>query len=284
MNESFISYSRKDKEFVERIFAALQKTGIDPWMDSDDIPVASRWKQEILVGIQYCHNFLYVISPDSVISEYCDMELDHALALNKRIIPIAKQLCPNIRESISELNWIFFDNFDEGISNLLEILDSPLGTSFGDRLDAQIRISDPLGERTFPLYRNEYRMGRNPQAEFAEAGLFFLGDDATSKRQATLKRREGRWLVVDGEILFNRQGKPETYNPSRNGVIIHRCNSKGKIISRERLRPLQMRPLSHGDIVVFSTNTSFIYEEINPEIGYKKLENDQRDTEAAPES
>jgi hypothetical protein len=170
MNETFISYSRKDKEFVRAVIESLKQTGIDLWIDEADIPAAAVWKQEILVGIQFAHNFVYVISPDSVESEYCNLELDYALSLNKRIIPIVARLCNNIRPAISELNWIFFDDFNEGIECLLELLDSPLGRTLGNRIDSQIRITDKLGQRTFPLYRNQYRIGRNPSAEFSEAG------------------------------------------------------------------------------------------------------------------
>jgi hypothetical protein len=278
MNETFISYSRKDKEFVRAIIQSLQETGIDLWLDESDIPAASKWKQEILVGIQFAHNFIYVISPDSVESEYCNLELDYALSLNKRIIPIVCRLCRDIRPAISELNWIFFDDFSEGIESLLELLDSPLGTTFGNRIDSQIRITDKLGQRTFPLYRNQYRIGRNPSAEFSEAGLFRLGDESVSRTHATLLRKEGRWLVIDGLILFNERGKPISYNKSRNGLLVKRLSEKGRLLSSEPLRPMQLRPLSNGDVVQLTSDTSFIYEEISPENQFRMIESDDRDT------
>jgi hypothetical protein len=278
VNETFISYSRKDKEFVGTVVQSLQKTGIDLWIDEADIPAASIWKQEILVGIQFAHNFIYVISPDSIESEYCNLELDYALSLNKRIIPIVARLCSDIRPAISELNWIFFDDFKEGIESLLELLDSPLGTTLGNRIDSQIRITDKLGQRTFPLYRNQYRIGRNPSAEFSEAGLFRLGDESVSRCHATLLRREGRWVIVDGLIKFNERGKPTSYNKSRNGVIVKRLSEKGKLLSSDPLRPMQLRPLSQGDVIVLTPDTSFIYEEISPDNQFRLIEGDDRDT------
>ena len=278
MNEAFISYSRKDKEFVQRIFDSLKATGIDPWMDADDIPPASKWKQEVLVAIQYCHNFVYAISPDSIVSEPCNMELDYALSLNKRIIPIVCRLAPNVRESVGELNCIFFEDFNSGLEQLLEILDSPLGQTYGDRLDSQIRITDKLGQRTFPLYRNKYLVGRNPTAEFSEAGILNIGDAAVSRCHCTLQRRDGRWLIIDGLIRFNERGKPVEYIKSSNGTVIKKFSEKGRLLSSDPLRPMQLRPLSHGDVIQLTTATSFLYEEVNPESEYRKIEADDTPT------
>lgn len=277
-NETFICYSRKDLDFIDKLENGLRAASIDPWIDREDIPVASRWRQEIAVAIQFCHNLLYVISPNSVKSEYCDKELDRALELNKRIIPIVCQLSPDIRPAVSELNWIFFDDFEQGLKNLLELLDSPLGVSFGDRLDCQIRISDRYGNRIFPLYRNQYRIGRNPQGSYAESGLFFLGDAKVSKTHATLLRKDGRWVILDGLAIFNERGRPIAYTPSANGVSIERLNEKGRVVSAGGVRPLQMRPLIHGEIARLSPETSFIYEEISPEHQYRRIEGDDKDT------
>lgn len=277
-NETFISYSRRDAVFIEKLFNAFKQNGIDCWLDKEDIPKASQWKQEILVGIQFCQNFIYAISPDSIISDYCNLELDHALALNKRIIPIvAREPIMGVRLAVAELNYIFFNDFDQGLASLLELLDSPLGTTFGDRLDSQIRVIDRLGERTFPLYRNQYYMGRNPKGEFSSAGLFYIGDDSVSRHHATLVRRDGRWCVLDGQVDFNYRGKPTDYKRSTNGVLIERMGG-GKLISKHKVRPLQFYPLAHGDIVRLSPETSFIYEEISPDHEYRRIEADDRET------
>lgn len=266
-NETFISYSRRDAAFIEKLFNALKQNGIDCWLDKEDIPKASKWKQEILVGIQFCQNFVYAISPDSINSEYCDLELDHALALNKRIIPIVvREPVIGARLAVAELNYIFFDDFDQGLSSLLELLDSPLGTTFGDRLDSRIRVFDRLGERTFPLYRNLYYIGRNPSAAFSMGGLFYVGagDEYVHRHHATLVRKDGRWCAVSGRIAFSATGKPTEYKESANGVHVERMKD-GKLVYKQKLRSLQFRPLIHDDIVRLSPETSFIYEEISPD-------------------
>lgn len=268
MNETFISYSRVDKEFVSMLVAHLRNIGIDPWIDNEDIPSASLWKQEVLVGIQFCHNFIYIISPESVQSQYCDMELDHALALNKRIIPVVARDCPfkDVRPPIRELNAIFFNDFQDGLFKLLSVLDSPLGFTFGDRLDAEIRIFDKSGDRTFPLYRNQYRLGRNPQGKFSICGLLFLGlgDERVSRQHCTLLRRHNRWCVIDGAVTLNNLGNPVDYQTSANGVRIERLGSTGDVVSREKLKCYTCKTLLTGDIIRLSDETFFQYKEIAP--------------------
>ena len=268
MNETFISYSRVDSDFANKLFTELKRTGIDPWMDKEDIPSASLWRQEILVGIQFCHNFVYVISPDSIKSEYCDLELNHALALNKRIIPVVARACKivDLRPAIKELNFIFFDDFNEGLINLLKVLDAPLGFTFGDRLDAQIRIFDKSGDRAFPLYRNQYRIGRNPQGEFSRCGLFTLGlgDEKVSRQHCTLLRRNNRWCIIDGTVIINESGNPNSYSPSANGVRVSRVDHEGRKFTPELLKHYTCKILIHGDIVHLTENTFFVYQEMNP--------------------
>ena len=254
-NETFISYSRTDSIFVDYLYCRLKELDIDPWLDKFDIPSASRWEQEILVAIQFSHNFVYVISPKAVISPWCDMELNHALALNKRLIPIVIEECnPElIRPSIAELNYIFFnESFEDGFTKLVKLLDSPVGTSLGERLDSQITITDKMGTRTFPLYRNQYQIGRDPKAHFSKAGLFFLKDSRVSRHHTTLIREDNKWKLIDEK--------------SSNGVFI-----KGK-----KINPLEKYELNNEDVVTLSPYTQFLYLELNPE--YKEVKADDKET------
>jgi TIR domain len=47
MTDVFISYSRKDKAFVQQLFQALRDNKRDVWVDWEDIPLASEWLTEI---------------------------------------------------------------------------------------------------------------------------------------------------------------------------------------------------------------------------------------------
>ena len=88
MADVFISYSRKNSDFGRKLYAALIGQGRDVWMDWTDIPHTAEWWAEITSGIERSDNFAILISPDSIASPICTLEIAHARANNKRIVPI----------------------------------------------------------------------------------------------------------------------------------------------------------------------------------------------------
>ncbi|BAU12624.1 RHS Repeat family protein [Leptolyngbya sp. NIES-3755] len=122
MSDVFISYSRKDKAFVERLHQALKQQNRETWVDWEDIPLSADWWQEIERGIEGTNTFVFVISPDSVASEVCDREINHAVKHNKRLVPIVyREGFKQTHPALAKHNWIFLretDEFDRGFANL----------------------------------------------------------------------------------------------------------------------------------------------------------------------
>jgi len=87
-NDIFISYSRRDQEFVTRLAGDLDKQVAGVWFDQSDIQVGQQWHNEIIDGIRECKAFILVLSPDSAESRYVREEVNKALELGKPIIPI----------------------------------------------------------------------------------------------------------------------------------------------------------------------------------------------------
>ena len=86
--EVFISYSRKDKEFVRRLDEELKRRDREAWVDWEGIPPGDTWEKTIYGAIEATHTFIFVLTPDSVASEVCGKEIAHAAANNKRLVPI----------------------------------------------------------------------------------------------------------------------------------------------------------------------------------------------------
>jgi WD40 repeat protein len=86
--DAFISYSHQDRSFALRLHAALQEHGKDVWQDESGIQPAERWKPALQRAIDASDAFIFVMSPDSASSRECRTELDHALSINKRVIPV----------------------------------------------------------------------------------------------------------------------------------------------------------------------------------------------------
>jgi len=107
----FVSYSRKDSAAARKLIDAFEKMDYDVWVDWEDIPPATHWMEQIEAGIEKSDAFVFFISPDSIASEVCNVELEHAAKYNKRIIPIVlRQVdAKTTSNTIRELNWIFMD-------------------------------------------------------------------------------------------------------------------------------------------------------------------------------
>jgi hypothetical protein len=131
-NEVFISYSRKDQQFVKTLSAAFKQQNRNPWVDWDDIQKGEEWWQAIQRGIEAANTFIFVLSPDSVLSTVCRQEIDHAAQCHKRFLPIVRRegFDPKqVHPSISSHNWLFFretDDFDSAFQELINAIDTDL--------------------------------------------------------------------------------------------------------------------------------------------------------------
>ncbi|GAB1545197.1 hypothetical protein NUACC21_78730 [Scytonema sp. NUACC21] len=157
--DAFISYGRVDsKAFAKKLQARLDEFGFRVWFDFNDIPLAVDFQNQIDDGIEKASHFLFIISPHSVNSPYCRKEIELAIKLNKRIIPLLHvmqisqetwlQRNPNCTELdweayktkglhdsyqnmhpiIRKLNWVYFqedqDDFEKSLGYLIDVLRS----------------------------------------------------------------------------------------------------------------------------------------------------------------
>lgn len=129
MADVFISYSRRDSDFVRRLHAALSAEQRDVWVDWEDIPLTANWWREICAAIEAANTFIFIISPDSVTSEVCRNEVEHAVQNNKRFIPLLYRDISSVDKSvihraIQAHNWIPFsaEGFDSALPLLLNAL------------------------------------------------------------------------------------------------------------------------------------------------------------------
>jgi WD40 repeat protein len=134
MADLLISYSRRDLAFARRLTAGLEARGKDVWVDLDDIMPSAPWMDEIRVAIAEADSVVVVISPDSVTSEVCRTELQAAVDLNKRLVPVVARPTPigDVPASLAALNFLDFsaepsdESFEAGITRLINVLDTDL--------------------------------------------------------------------------------------------------------------------------------------------------------------
>jgi len=125
MNQLFVSYSRKDTDFARKLTNSLESEKMSVWIDWQDIPPSVDWFKEIEKGIEEADVFIFVVSPDSILSPVCADEVAHAIKNGKRIAPVvAREIdMKDAPKSLSHLNWVFFsrppDTFEEAFNKLL---------------------------------------------------------------------------------------------------------------------------------------------------------------------
>jgi tetratricopeptide (TPR) repeat protein len=83
----FISYSRKDQDYVNKLVEALAKQEL-PWWVDNKIDYGDKWTREIKENIKKCQVFLLVMSPSSEESDWVQRELTFAQHLKKPIFPL----------------------------------------------------------------------------------------------------------------------------------------------------------------------------------------------------
>ena len=89
LQDAFISYGRADsKQFAQELSKRLKALGYTVWFDFNDIPLGVDYQKQIDDGIEKADNFLYLVSPHSVNSAYCNLKIEQTLKHKKRIIPL----------------------------------------------------------------------------------------------------------------------------------------------------------------------------------------------------
>ncbi|KAM3115219.1 toll/interleukin-1 receptor domain-containing protein [Phormidesmis sp. 146-33] len=236
MTDVFLSYSRKDKAFVQTLHDALRAQEREIWVDWDAIPLTADWWQQIERGIEGTNTFVFVISPDSVASDVCRDEIDHAVKHNKRLVPIVRREgfdTTRVHPMLSKYNWLFFretDEFDRGFSDLIQAIETDL---------EYVRSHTRILERAIEWdsqNRNESYLLRGVDLKTAETWLLQGASKqpqptelqatyvSTSWKAENVQRRKQRWtvtaaiaalaaaiavpLTLAGTILFTLQDRP----------------------------------------------------------------------------
>ena len=109
----FISYSSKDKEFVDQIYGQLKNSGYYSWKDSESIPKAELWKDALVKALSEADIMLLILSPDAVSSKWVKEEWKTFFETKKKIIPILYKECKVPRE-INKFQIIFTKGEGDG--------------------------------------------------------------------------------------------------------------------------------------------------------------------------
>jgi WD40 repeat protein len=132
----FISYSRDDLQFADQLDAALGLAGVAASIDRQGIFAGEDWQTRLGALIRDSDTVIFVLSPSSARSKTCAWEVEEAVRLGKRILPV---LCRSLDDAspppqLAKLNYIYFYNeprfpgagFGKGLVDLASALNTDL--------------------------------------------------------------------------------------------------------------------------------------------------------------
>jgi|SRR5690554_1546881 len=115
----FISYSRRDTEYVSSLADALRKQGFDVWFD-ENIRTGTDWDDTLEEELKKADTIILVLSKTSVKSENVKDEMNYVLNLGKVINPIKIEDC-DVPMRLARKQYIDFEELghEEGFEKLV---------------------------------------------------------------------------------------------------------------------------------------------------------------------
>jgi WD40 repeat protein len=240
MPNVFVSYSRRDAGFVMRLAEGLKAGGKDVWVDVEGIRDAEVFPAALRRAIEGSDTFLFVISPDSVGSPFCDQEVTHASELNKHIIPLALRPVPDdqLPEEIRYRNWISVDGDPSGeLDRIIAAIDADLPWE-QEHTRVTVRAlewNDHGRDRSFLLRGTELAdaerwlaagVGKDRGPTALEQEYLLAARQAASRRQRTLVGGSlAVAIVAAGLLIFALI--------SRNSAVTAETNARAQALAAE---------------------------------------------------
>jgi hypothetical protein len=123
----FISYAREDEGTARKLYADLQRAGVRPWMDKENLLPGQHWKTAIQQAIRQSDYVIVLLSSRSVSKRaYVQKEVRAALEELENIpvadiyvIPARVDDCEVPYERLQDLHWVdLFPSYADGLAKI----------------------------------------------------------------------------------------------------------------------------------------------------------------------
>lgn len=121
----FISFAKEDKSKVGRLEEIVRHGGGRGWQFVYDLYGGRDWATEIQYKIDRCEVFLFVITNNSIRSEWCLKELQHAALCQKPIVTVVFTSNIDIPHPLNTIQYVLFDESPESGAKLVRALQNP---------------------------------------------------------------------------------------------------------------------------------------------------------------
>src|SRR5580693_954353 len=108
----FISYSRRDSSFADRLVEALKTRGFDVRIDRRDLPKLEDWKRELTHLIRQADTVILIVSRNSLASPVVAWEVDQVRLLGRRLAPVVISDVADLAvpADVSRINYALFSD------------------------------------------------------------------------------------------------------------------------------------------------------------------------------
>jgi hypothetical protein len=223
----FISYSRDDLSFADQLDAILSVAGFATSIDRHGILGGEDWKRRLGSLIRDADTVVFVLTPASASSDICRWEVEEAVRLGKRIMPVVPRALDGAAPPprLAELNYIYFypdpKKPDSGFRSGLIELDKALKTDF-----------EWLREHTRYLQRaTEWEAGDKPPNR-----LLSGADIALAKAWAMRRPKEAPELTALHRHFISAS---EQWEARQQSEVRQRLEEHNRQLQRERDLALQ---------------------------------------------
>jgi hypothetical protein len=143
----FISYSHKDKVFVDRLATQLVRRNVNVWLDRWELSVGDSLIERVQEAVDGASALLVILSKSSVASEWCKKELSAGLLreLEERRVVVMPVMLEDCEVPVFARGKLFADfrtDFDSGLRLIVESI---------------AKVTTPsLGRFTEPTYHTDW--------------------------------------------------------------------------------------------------------------------------------
>jgi len=221
MTQVFISYSRTDMEFVQKLAKDLQGAGLDVWWDLTDIQGSDVWERKIEEGLRNCEYFIVVLTPASLDSRWVRREYLSADNRGIRIIPLRLKTHEEIPLTLRDIQPIeaIEREYEDVLYDVLRIVKGGDAnvcldkSSMIDPANKQHTIKSPIHKDkmlkiVYPKYdREKYTILALPHPE----PLHWIINPGLAFNELILGQKRPKVILIDKTMdkpLFERQFVP----------------------------------------------------------------------------
>ena len=120
-----ISYSRSDRETMQKVRGRLESTGLKTWTDESLTPGTSSWTRAIQTAIEDALAVICILSPSSKQSPWVEKEVRYARTQEKLVFPVIVEGSEANAVPFQLVDTEFIDarnDFDSGMDVLIHTL------------------------------------------------------------------------------------------------------------------------------------------------------------------